>query len=608
MLEFGTAPHARGDAGGVRRGVPRWRSRAHRYLARGIEGSTPGLCRPRMWRRAARRPAQLQVAMAAGAAATVSPYLTCSSWQRRQPRRCSLGRSAAPPAWPSCSGPPCRPASPAAPQRLRSAGRSWDPTASQNGSRCAALPALAVAPQPSTERPQRPESAPQARTGSPAASQALPRRHAQVSFLELISNTLGDFTIVVLIISGVASIALELAFGKAGDNGWIEGAAILAAVAVVALVTAVNDYEKEQQFRELSALSSETQVHCLALLRLSRCYPSIARAPLAACRHACAVMPCIPAPVCAGFLTARNDCEKEQQFRELSALSSETQVICGSAGHQMSSQHCQGALRQHLPACMRRHALHPIAIAASTCRRRGGAGDRRQRLREGAAVPGALRALLRDAGVLPCASAAQQMLPQHCQGSIGSMPACLRRHAMHPSASVCGIFDRPQRLREGAAVPGALSALLRDAGDLCFCRTPDGITALPGRPSAACRHACAAMPCIPPCQQVHHSTARESLGSIPACMRSHAMHPTALSASRCTPALPGKSSAACMRRHAMHPGNVWCRVCLCTRLGPSAASQHAATDQAGPHRTGCVAPVARQRRSLSVLTRGRHIC
>ncbi len=80
-----------------------------------------------------------------------------------------------------------------------------------------------------------------------------------MSFWELIGNTLEDFTIVVLLISGVTSIGLELAFGE-GENGWIEGAAILAAVAVVSLVTAVNDYEKEQQFRQLSALSSDTQM------------------------------------------------------------------------------------------------------------------------------------------------------------------------------------------------------------------------------------------------------------------------------------------------------------------------------------------------------------
>ena len=80
-----------------------------------------------------------------------------------------------------------------------------------------------------------------------------------MSFWELLSNTFEDFTIIVLVISGVLSIALELAFGDA-EHGWVEGTAILAAVAVVALVTAVNDYEKEKQFRDLSALSSESEV------------------------------------------------------------------------------------------------------------------------------------------------------------------------------------------------------------------------------------------------------------------------------------------------------------------------------------------------------------
>ena len=81
----------------------------------------------------------------------------------------------------------------------------------------------------------------------------------QVSFWELLGNTFEDFTIIVLVISGVLSIALELAFGDS-EHGWVEGTAILAAVAVVALVTAVNDYQKEQQFRDLSALSSESEV------------------------------------------------------------------------------------------------------------------------------------------------------------------------------------------------------------------------------------------------------------------------------------------------------------------------------------------------------------
>jgi magnesium-transporting ATPase (P-type) len=92
---------------------------------------------------------------------------------------------------------------------------------------------------------------------------------SQVSFLELIANTLQDFTLLVLIASGVISIVLEQLFGS-GEHGWVEGAAILAAVAVVALVTAVNDFEKEQQFRELSALSSETQVRRFANCRGAR--------------------------------------------------------------------------------------------------------------------------------------------------------------------------------------------------------------------------------------------------------------------------------------------------------------------------------------------------
>ena len=46
---------------------------------------------------------------------------------------------------------------------------------------------------------------------------------------------------------------------KGGDS-WIEGAAIMAAVAVVVLVTAVNNFQKEAQFRELNKLNEDTQV------------------------------------------------------------------------------------------------------------------------------------------------------------------------------------------------------------------------------------------------------------------------------------------------------------------------------------------------------------
>ena len=46
----------------------------------------------------------------------------------------------------------------------------------------------------------------------------------------------------------------------AEPNGWIEGTAILAAVAIVTLVTAANDYSKETQFRQLSELADAGEV------------------------------------------------------------------------------------------------------------------------------------------------------------------------------------------------------------------------------------------------------------------------------------------------------------------------------------------------------------
>lgn len=80
-----------------------------------------------------------------------------------------------------------------------------------------------------------------------------------MSLLELAKNAVNDFTVIILLISGTLSLVLDLAFGK-GDKEWIEGAAILFAVAVVVGVTAANDYQKEKQFRELSTLSEETDV------------------------------------------------------------------------------------------------------------------------------------------------------------------------------------------------------------------------------------------------------------------------------------------------------------------------------------------------------------
>ena len=67
-----------------------------------------------------------------------------------------------------------------------------------------------------------------------------------------------DVTVLVLLGAGVLSLVLNLAVE--GGDSWIEGAAIMAAVAVVVLVTAVNNYQKEAQFRELNKLNEDTQV------------------------------------------------------------------------------------------------------------------------------------------------------------------------------------------------------------------------------------------------------------------------------------------------------------------------------------------------------------
>ena len=51
----------------------------------------------------------------------------------------------------------------------------------------------------------------------------------------------------------------------------MQGAAIMAAVAVVVLVTAVNNYQKEQQFRALNQLNEDVKVGRFPRLCCSSC-------------------------------------------------------------------------------------------------------------------------------------------------------------------------------------------------------------------------------------------------------------------------------------------------------------------------------------------------
>ena len=52
-----------------------------------------------------------------------------------------------------------------------------------------------------------------------------------------------DSTVIVLMVSAIVSLAVGLYESLA--TGWIEGSAILAAVVIVAVVTATNDFMKE---------------------------------------------------------------------------------------------------------------------------------------------------------------------------------------------------------------------------------------------------------------------------------------------------------------------------------------------------------------------------
>nr|ACC91880.2 plasma membrane Ca++ transporting ATPase 4 variant x/b [Mus musculus] len=91
------------------------------------------------------------------------------------------------------------------------------------------------------------------------------------TFLELVWEALQDVTLIILEIAAVISLVLSFYRPPGGDNeicghiasspeeeeegetGWIEGAAILASVIIVVLVTAFNDWSKEKQFRGLQS-------------------------------------------------------------------------------------------------------------------------------------------------------------------------------------------------------------------------------------------------------------------------------------------------------------------------------------------------------------------
>ena len=86
------------------------------------------------------------------------------------------------------------------------------------------------------------------------------------SFLELVIGALEDIAVIILIVAAIVSLivgSIEMATTPRGEEvepSWIEGTAILSAVVIVTLVTAINDYTKESQFRNLSKAEQDIQI------------------------------------------------------------------------------------------------------------------------------------------------------------------------------------------------------------------------------------------------------------------------------------------------------------------------------------------------------------
>ncbi|KYQ93215.1 P-type ATPase [Tieghemostelium lacteum] len=79
---------------------------------------------------------------------------------------------------------------------------------------------------------------------------------APKSFLFFLWQSVQDKTLIILMISAIVSIVLGLTV-EDRKTGWIDGTAILVAVAIVVLVTAGNDYQKELKFRKLNSIRNE---------------------------------------------------------------------------------------------------------------------------------------------------------------------------------------------------------------------------------------------------------------------------------------------------------------------------------------------------------------
>ncbi|KAK9766302.1 plasma membrane calcium [Basidiobolus ranarum] len=86
----------------------------------------------------------------------------------------------------------------------------------------------------------------------------------QQSFWSLVREAYDDKTLIMLSVAAIISLAIGIYEDSNETEGprvrWVEGVAILVAVAVVVFTNAINDYQKESQFRKLNAKKEDRHV------------------------------------------------------------------------------------------------------------------------------------------------------------------------------------------------------------------------------------------------------------------------------------------------------------------------------------------------------------
>lgn len=104
-----------------------------------------------------------------------------------------------------------------------------------------------------------------------------------VTWMDLFLESFEDTTLIVLIVSAVVSLVIGI--WEDPRKGWIEGAAILVAVIIVAVVTATNNYSKEVCF------NAHALIHHTKLMILCHGLGSIQEAQCCQRRHQCISYP-----------------------------------------------------------------------------------------------------------------------------------------------------------------------------------------------------------------------------------------------------------------------------------------------------------------------------